>query len=440
MPTKGHSIMKIIVAGAGCGGLQAAKLLAAKGHEVTIYEKNTEEEVGFDWRDEIDYKLFADSDIKLPKRSYRADITHFVPTFSDNGIPIDIPKENRDWVVERRVLVKEMIADALAKGAKINYGMTVKKLILKGEKVSGVLIGGEKIYCDIVIDACGINSPLRKSFPEEFGITKEPGENDYYSAFRGVFDFYPERLPSKQRKKIYIKFMGQGGISKCICHPDEYADIFVSKLGRMSRFEFETMMRQLRIENQIIGYEMYFGGKFIKIPSRYPLCKMVAEGYAAIGDSAFMANPITCQGVADSIKAGNLLAAAINEGGSASVRSLWKYQTDFFKQIGWEYFAADITKRFILSCKSEEIRFLLEGGLFTKDELKMIAQGKGIILSTSSIIDKLKRGRKKFKFVLALVTFLNKGKKATSLAKSIPAKYDKGKIDSWQKSIEKLYE
>ena len=42
---------KIIVAGAGHGGLTAAALLAKAGFDVTIYERNEEGKLGYDWTD-----------------------------------------------------------------------------------------------------------------------------------------------------------------------------------------------------------------------------------------------------------------------------------------------------------------------------------------------------------------------------------------------------
>ena len=47
---------KIIVAGAGHGGLTAAALLAKAGFDVTIYERNEEGKLGYDWTDIFDPK------------------------------------------------------------------------------------------------------------------------------------------------------------------------------------------------------------------------------------------------------------------------------------------------------------------------------------------------------------------------------------------------
>lgn len=45
---------KIIVAGGGHGGIAAAALLAEHGFDVTVYEKNRREDMGYDWTDIFD--------------------------------------------------------------------------------------------------------------------------------------------------------------------------------------------------------------------------------------------------------------------------------------------------------------------------------------------------------------------------------------------------
>ena len=47
------------------------------------------------------------------------------------------------------------------------------------------------------------------------------------------------------------------------------------------------------------------------IPVRQPLAVMIADGYAAIGDSAFMAIPINGSGIGCSMRAGKMLADAV---------------------------------------------------------------------------------------------------------------------------------
>ena len=49
---------KIIIAGAGHGGLIAGSLLAEKGYDVTVYERHIRDDLGYDWEDSVEKKIF----------------------------------------------------------------------------------------------------------------------------------------------------------------------------------------------------------------------------------------------------------------------------------------------------------------------------------------------------------------------------------------------
>ena len=61
---------KIIVIGAGIGGLISATELGKAGHEVSIYEKSREGEVSYDWHDDAAPAIFRELDIPLPDKKY----------------------------------------------------------------------------------------------------------------------------------------------------------------------------------------------------------------------------------------------------------------------------------------------------------------------------------------------------------------------------------
>ena len=57
---------QIIVAGGGHGGIAAAHLLAKRGYDVTVYERHTRENMGYDWTDIFDKKGFFAAEMDLP--------------------------------------------------------------------------------------------------------------------------------------------------------------------------------------------------------------------------------------------------------------------------------------------------------------------------------------------------------------------------------------
>ena len=60
---------KIVVAGGGHGGIATAMLLAKRGYDVTVYERNTKGKMGYDWTDIFDRKGWTAVGIPMPDES-----------------------------------------------------------------------------------------------------------------------------------------------------------------------------------------------------------------------------------------------------------------------------------------------------------------------------------------------------------------------------------
>ena len=72
---------KIIVAGAGHGGLTASIHLASKGYDVTVIEAGEREKMGHDWHDSLDFSAFDDAGIPRPSEDM---YTFNIPTAFTN--------------------------------------------------------------------------------------------------------------------------------------------------------------------------------------------------------------------------------------------------------------------------------------------------------------------------------------------------------------------
>ena len=203
----------------------------------------------------------------------------------------------------------------------------------------------------------------------------------------------------------------------------------------MSRYDQETMFRQLRIENQVIGYEIKREEKFTAIPVRYPLTKMVTDGYAAVGDSAFMADPMTARGVSNAIKAGKLLGERIVETNSYSAKNLWEYQVRYFREISGQAFFEDSMKRDILRIDLNDLKFILEKEIISPAELEKIISGAPLSLNFGNILNKVKKCKGHYNLIVEFAKIIINGKKAQKIANSIPRKYDKERVGRWQKKI-----
>jgi len=60
---------KIIVAGAGHGGLAAAADLSRRGFDVTVFEQKEKKDLGYDWTDIFAPRSLLTANIPYPPRS-----------------------------------------------------------------------------------------------------------------------------------------------------------------------------------------------------------------------------------------------------------------------------------------------------------------------------------------------------------------------------------
>ncbi len=426
---------KIVIIGAGHGGLQAAKVLAENGFEVAVFEKQDRGSLGYDWCDDVEPSVFGELEIPLPQGSCRPDALSFVAPFSDKPLFVYSKEETRERHIDRRELLKILISRAEEAGCIINFSSNVKNLIIENSKVCGIECDCEKHYCDLVIDSSGMNSPFRAELPDGYAITPRLNEDEYFSVYRAFFSANEgAEMPQKHRKKLYLKHLGEKGISWCVCEPNGMINVLIGRVGKMSTETFENALSELRRDNPIIGREILRGGQFAEIPIRYPLTKMVGEGYAAIGDCAFMTIPLIGSGIANSLRAGQILGEKIVKFGSTGIEALWEYQKEYYKKIGAEHFAVDALKRALLEADSRDIKYIFECGVLTEEDMLALSNGGAFKISA----DKIFKILKKPKFVASLAKAALKGVTAQKSARKIPEKYDEKAIAQWQKKVVRI--
>lgn len=432
--------MKIIVIGAGVAGLQSARGLAEGGHDVTVYEKGTKGLLSYDWRDDVEYNVFDELDVPIPSDSHRVQNVSFLAPHSDKPLFVYQDEDKMEWGVYRHTFGDMLANRAEEMGAKICYDTEVESLVIEKEEVKGIVVGGEQILADLVIDCSGMDSKFRASLPESMGIEKEARWDEAFNVYRAHFnnrEGAPE--PVKYRRLVYLKPEGALGISWVVCEPDGTENVLIGRIGELTDEEIESSLQKLRQNHPIIGDEIVYGGRRARIPIRYPLTKMIGRGYVAIGDSAFMTIPLIGSGIACSLRAGTMLAKTINARNSVSVETLWAFQVEYYEKIAKEHFLIDCVKRKVLVADNEDIKYVMESGFITEDDIKLLTGGEGGKMTAKDILKKLRLALKKLPFVLSVVGALLKGVGAMNRAKNIPTKYDEKKIAKWQAKLQKVF-
>ena len=205
---------KIIVAGMGHGGLAAAGILAKNGYDVTVYEKKSEGTLGYDWTDIFDPKALAAAELPMPPENlytYKEDMTFFNPAMTV-GLRQHVPADQREIKMERCDIYDLLIRNAEKNGAKLVYDCKVLRPITAGSRVVGIATEKGDIYGDLIIDACGMESPVRMNLPAGIPIEKAVSRKDRISIYRAFFD-RADRNEVQDKFKVILFAEGICGIT-----------------------------------------------------------------------------------------------------------------------------------------------------------------------------------------------------------------------------------
>ncbi len=435
---------KIIVAGGGHGGIAAAALMAKNGLDVTVYEKNSVDNMGYDWTD-----IFAPDSLELiglglPDEDlfeYKTDMT-FYSTNEKIAINQDVPPDELEIKMERRDIYKYIIDYALECGVKFEYDHTIKAPIIKDARVVGIKTDKGDIYGDLIIDACGCESPVRRGLPKNWHIQNHTRKNEKFYVYRAFYNKNDGAL-ADDKYKVCLLPEGITGIG-WVASEDEYTDLLI---GRFERFDIDEANRTAEVfrqKNPTLGTEVVRGGQFVEIPVRQPLSVMVCDGYAAIGDSAFMTVPIIGSGIANSFRAAKILAETViaDKTGEFTGETLWNYQYNFYKKLGSGLAPLAVVKLLLTKLNPMQLDYIFEKGILTSKEMTITAKSTSFTDFFHISPDLPMRGIAIIKDKDLLTKMLWAGKTmaevVTTCAK-IPRKYEKAKVLSWAWKYDQIF-
>ncbi|HHU43367.1 MAG: NAD(P)/FAD-dependent oxidoreductase [Bacillota bacterium] len=423
---------KIVIIGAGIGGLIAAAELGKAGYEVSLYEKEKEDLLSYDWHDDVAPQIFKDLDLPLPDKEHyhpKSDWSFVIPK-AKNILFVPI-KGERDLSIHRRALSKYLV-DKAKQYCSMFFDVKVDSLLIKDDKVQGVKVKGKNIKADLVIDSSGALSAFRASLPESSNIQQKPYPGDIFYAFRGFYERKDAKIEHKC--KAYLKHLGEQGLSWSRHEIEGEVDILVGRIDKLDKKTLDNALNELKKDNPSMGDKLLHGGQICTIPVRYPLTKMVTDGYAAIGDAAFMTIPMLGSGIASSMFAGRLIAETIIKGG-VEKQNLWNYQVRFMYKAGSRHMGVDALKRWLLRTPSEDLAFLFDKGIISQKEMEVSSSGGAVKLSFIDIFKKLVAGFPRIGLLLNLKKAVDRMQKAIVLGNDIPVEYDDKKIAVWQQKL-----
>ncbi len=435
---------KIIVAGGGHGGIAVASILSRNGFNVTVYEKNTRENMGYDWTDIFDPKALAKADVPMPDKNlyeYKENMTFYSPN-EKTPIRQQVPEEKLEIKMERKDIYNLLINTAERNGVKFIYDCNIESAIIKDNRVAGIKTSIGEIYGDLIIDACGCESPVRSSLPEAFGIQKHPSKNEKFYVYRAFYNKATEN-PVEDKYKVCLLPEGKLGIG-WVATEEEYTDLLIGRFEPFDMAEVERTATYFRSRNESLGTEVVRGGQFVEIPVRQTVSVMVANGYAAIGDSAFMTVPIIGSGIANSLRAAPLLAKTIMEDRTETytAETLWQYQYKFYKNLGAGLAPLAAVKLLLTKITPQQLDYIFEKEILTWREMTITADSTSITDFVHPSFDMPKRAIEIVKDKDLLKKMLKVGAdigKIMALCATLPEEYNKIKVLQWSENYDKIF-
>lgn len=428
---------QIIVAGAGHGGLAAAALLAKRGFEVTVYERLSEGALGYDWTDIFAPDALAAAGLPLPPNEqycYKENMTFYS---SNQKTPIyqQIPRDRLEIKIERRDLCAHLIANAAAAGVRFVYDCEILAPVLTGNRVTGIRTSKGDFFADLIIDAAGLRSPVRSGLPKLCGVENSAGDGGVFYVYRAFYDRADTR-EARDKYKVLLFPQGKSGVA-WIASEENYTDVLIGDFEPFGMDEAQSRLGFLRATNPILGTHLMRGGQFVEIPVRQPLSVMVCEGYAAIGDSAFMTVPIIGSGIANTLKAARILAktVAADTDGEFSAEKLWSYQTEFYRLLGANLAALACVKRLMMKLTPPETDYLFEKGVLTAAEFSFgsepIDLSSVVRLPPQEMIKRAKALINDKALLKKLIPALLAIGRLKPLAAAMPKKWNRRRVSLW---------
>ncbi|MCC8023299.1 MAG: hypothetical protein LIO46_05925, partial [Clostridiales bacterium] len=188
---------------------------------------------------------------------------------------------------------------------------------------------------------------------------------------------------------------------------------------------------QFRKQYPARGDLILSAGQITEIPVARPLGLFVANGYAAVGDSAAMTVPLIGSGIYNAVMAGKLLAETVKNSPDYRAAHLWNYQVQYMNTIGAEHTAVDLLKNYILGMKAADVDFLFEKQVINQKDLVTIRTGHSLRLGVGDMAQKGVRGAAKIPLLLQIPAVLNQGNKIQKHCRRIPQTYQEEAVRRW---------
>ena len=389
----------VIIAGGGMAGLISAASVATYSKQkakILVVDRNSQPEAGKKtangWtcgdavsKNSVDY-LTKNIGIKYGKPELEHEVKG-VYVYSPNH-QTKVLFEGSGYTINRKILPQRQVKDAKKLGVEFQFEVTLEALLHENGYITGVqgrnLRDGTafKKTARIVIDATGSASKLRANLPIESHIQKEIDKDDMEATGRYIYSFTNGKEDKTYFDADYCiihldQYLAPGGYAWTFPKGSQKVNIGLgvqkralekrntrySKSDNLQSLIDEYVNSNVAIKNPVLaegqGDEGNAKGSW-QVPVRRQNDCMVANGYALVGDAAWMPRPIDAGGIGPSIYGsvilGRIVAAAL-EAKDVSEKGLWQYNIDYMDYYGYQMASFEVLRRYLQTINNEQIDY-----------------------------------------------------------------------------------
>jgi len=404
----------VIIAGGGMAGLITASAIgyySKKAARILVVDRNPPEDAGKKTNNgwtcgdatSLNSLKFLEKNIGIKYES--PELEHPV-----KGVLVYSPDhktkvrfEGEGYILNRKLLPQRQVKDAKGFGVEFKFNLSADRLLSENGFVTGITgRDGDgaafKATAKVVIDATGSSSVLRKFLPIESNIEKEIDMDDIEATGRYILDFDQGKVDDTYFTPDY-----------CLIHLDQfiapagYAWVFpkgknrvniglgVSKSGltrRNKKFKLTDNLQSLidkyvkdnpAITNSRLSAGPEYDGNSKgnwQVPVRRHNDCMVANGFALVGDAAWLPRPLDAGGIGPSMYASVILGKVVAQSlqsNDFSQEALWGYNVEYMTTHGYQMASFEVLRRYLQTLTNEQINYGMKHFL-SEDDVRAISE------------------------------------------------------------------
>lgn len=303
------------------------------------------------------------------------------------------------YILNRRAWAFRQLEYLEKCGVQILHGVDIHGLLTKEGYVTGIygkdLNNGEDVrfHSKIVVDASGSASKLRSNLPIKSFIEREiDKENDIIGTGRYIVEFEQGEDDATWFDPRYCiihldQALAPGGYSWVFPKSDYKANIGLGVLKRLLQKRNNKLGVNDNLQSLIEKYLRMNRALRDPRPSTDPLDEnnvfniwqvpvrrqndcLVANGFAIVGDAAWMARPIDAGGIGPALEASVILGRCIVEAlesRDVSEEGLWRYNIEYVRRRGFQMASFEVLRRYLQGLTNERISFGMKYFLSQED-------------------------------------------------------------------------